>query len=170
MCVGVSVCCNLGKEGADFLKSQGHDAPVADADVKTRGQKRELDDITTESPPKLARATTMAATAEVSRAKIDVPSCWFCFTLFRRACLRTYFGAFNQPRGVRLECATLMTRALFQEGVALVGDKERGKTRGQTEADEGGKSTSPSLKRTKTVEATAQVFGDFSRLRYLKID
>jgi hypothetical protein len=56
------------KEGAEFLKSQGHDEPtVVDADVKTRGQKRELEEITTEPPPKVARAKTMAVTAEVGR-------------------------------------------------------------------------------------------------------
>ena len=61
------------QEGTEFLKSQGHDDPaVADADVKTRGQKRELEEITTQPPPKVARATTMAVTTEVGRHKMEL--------------------------------------------------------------------------------------------------
>ena len=37
----------------------------SDDDAKTRGQKEKLDEITTESQPKLVRDSTMAVTAKV---------------------------------------------------------------------------------------------------------
>ena len=52
------------QEGEAFLEAQG--MAVTDDDVKTRNQKEKLEEIESEGgPPKVARAGTMAVTAEV---------------------------------------------------------------------------------------------------------
>lgn len=158
------------QEGEAFLKSQGME--VTDDDVKTRGQKEKLDEITSETPandeppkPAVARQGTMAVTAQEGKELLGDEE--LEKTRGQTEALKEAVATSPEKPHIPRD-NTMVTTA--QEGQQLLGGQELEKTRQQTAEAEAQKSPPAKVKRTTTIaqtttEASSYILGEEARAK-----